>query len=358
MIRLGVLFGGRSGEHEISLMSAASVINAIDKSKYEVVQIGITREGEWYLYEGPTERIEDGSWEKEAKAALAANPEKYSLSVLGCGGNSLKQLIDFALPILHGPYGEDGTIQGMFEMIDIPYGGSGVTGAALTMDKILAKAVCERAGLPVGPYVALTIEDYKQRGPQLLQQIDSELRYPMFVKPSNMGSSVGITKVRAKEELEEAIVNAAKYDRHILVEEGIDCRELETAVLGNFHPQVSCVGEIIPSSEFYDYKAKYFDGGKSKLCIPADIPEEKAEEVREIAAKAYKVLDCCGYARVDFFMEKETGKILLNEINSIPGFTKYSMFPLLWEKEGISYPELIERIVRLGYEKYNVKNSR
>jgi D-alanine-D-alanine ligase len=358
MIKLGVLFGGRSGEHEISLMSAASVINAIDKSKYEVVQIGITREGDWYLYEGPTERIEDGSWEQEAKAALAADPAKYSLQVLGGGGSSLKQRIDFALPILHGPYGEDGTIQGLFEMIDIPYGGSGVTGAALTMDKILAKAVCEKAGLPQGPYVALTKGDFDEREQPLLQQIEAKLRYPMFVKPSNMGSSVGITKVRAKEELKKAIAKAAQYDQRILVEEGIDCRELETAVLGNYKPQVSGVGEIIPSSEFYDYKAKYFDGGQSKLCIPADIPAEKAEEIRGIAARAYSLLDCCGYARVDFFMEKATGRILLNEINSIPGFTKFSMFPLLWEEEGIAYPDLIERIVRLGYEKYNVKNSR
>ena len=250
-------------------------------------------------YEGPTQRIEDGSWEQEAKAALAANPEKYSLSVLGCGGNSLKQLIDFALPILHGPYGEDGTIQGMFEMIDIPYGGSGVTGAALTMDKILAKAVCERAGLPVGPYVALTIEDYKQRGSRLLQQIESELRYPMFVKPSNMGSSVGITKVRAKEELGEAIVNAAKYDRRILVEEGIDCRELETAVLGNFHPQVSCVGEIIPRQSSTTW-AKYFDGGKSSCAYPRIYLRRKLKSTRN-CSKSYKVLDCCGYKRGRLF---------------------------------------------------------
>lgn len=358
MIRLGVLFGGRSGEHEISLMSAASVINAIDKSKYEVVQIGITREGHWYIFDGPTEQIESGSWEQEAKAALAADPEKYSLQILGSGGASLKQRIDFALPILHGPYGEDGTIQGLFEMIDIPYGGSGVTGAALTMDKILAKAVCEKAGLPQGPYMALTKHEFDEREQQLLLEIEEKLSYPMFVKPSNMGSSVGITKVKTREDLKKAIDTAAIYDHRILIEEGIDCRELETGVLGNRDPQVSGVGEIIPSAEFYDYKAKYFDGGQSKLCIPADIPAEKVEEIRSIAARAYSLLDCSGYARADFFMDRRTGKILLNEINSIPGFTKFSMFPLLWEEKGIAYPDLIERIVSLGYERYNAKNSR
>ncbi len=357
MIKLGVLFGGRSGEHEISLMSAASVIDAIDKNKYEVIPIGITREGDWYLFDGSTDQIENGSWEREAKTALAVNPEKYSLQILGSGGNSLRQRIDFALPILHGPYGEDGSIQGLFEMIDIPYGGSGVTAAALTMDKILTKAVCEKAGLPQGPYIGLTKPDFDEREEELLAEIEEQLRYPMFVKPANMGSSVGITKVRSRVELKKAIAYAAKYDSRILVEEGIDCRELETGVLGNHNPQVSGVGEIIPSADFYDYTAKYFDGGQSKLCIPADISAEKAEEVRRIAAKAYNILGCCGYARVDFFMEKATGRILLNEINAIPGFTKFSMFPLLWDREGVSYSNLIERIVRLGYERYHVKNS-
>jgi len=358
MIKIGVLFGGRSGEHKISLMSAASVINAIDKSKYEVVKIGITREGDWYLFDGPVELIENGRWEQEAKEALAKDFEKYKIEILGSGGNSLKQLIDFALPILHGPNGEDGTIQGLFEMINIPYGGSGVTGAALTMDKILAKAVCGKAGLPQAPYAALTKPDFDERETEVLAEIKGKLRYPMFVKPSNMGSSVGISKVRTEEELKQAIENAAKYDHRILVEEGIDCRELETAVLGNHSPIVSCVGEIIPSSEFYDYKAKYFDGGESKLCIPADISPGKAQEVRDIAVKAYGLLDCSGYARVDFLMEKGTGRVLLSEINTIPGFTKFSMFPLLWDQEGIAYPDLIERIVELGYERHHAKNSR
>jgi D-alanine-D-alanine ligase len=339
-------------------MSAASVINAIDKTKFEVIQIGITKDGEWYLFDGAAEQIEDGSWELEAKKALAKDPRKYGLEVLGSGGNSLKEQVDFALPILHGPYGEDGTVQGLFEMIDIPYGGGGVTGTALTMDKILAKAVLQSAGIPQGPYVALMKHQYDEDGQKILDEVCGKLKYPMFVKPSNMGSSVGISKVKNTDELKKAILEAAKFDHRILVEEGIDCRELEVAVIGNWEPAVSGVGEIIPSAEFYDYNAKYFDGGKSRLCIPADIPLDKAEEIREIAIKAYKLLDCSGYARVDFFMEKASGKIFLNEINSIPGFTRYSMFPLLWEKEGLTYPNLIERIITLGYERYNAKNSR
>lgn len=358
MIKLGVIFGGRSGEHDISLMSAASVINAIDRSKYEVIQIGITGKGQWYLYDGPAENIENGTWEDEARTALSNDPDKYGLEILGSGDRSLKNRIDFALPILHGPYGEDGTIQGLFEMIDIPYGGGGVTGTAITMDKILAKAVCKSAGIPQGPYVDITMNQYSEDEQGVIDRIHKELNYPMFVKPSNMGSSVGISKVRNEEGLKKAIKEAARFDHRILVEEGIDCRELEVAVLGNHGPSVSGVGEIIPSAEFYDYNAKYFDGGKSMLCIPAEISKEKAREICEIAARAYKLLDCSGYARVDFFMEKSSGRILLNEINSIPGFTRYSMFPLLWDKEGLAYPNLIERIVALGYERYNAKNSR
>lgn len=357
MTRLGIIFGGRSGEHEISLMSATSIINAIDEDKYEIVKIGITKEGDWYLYEGPAEAIEDGSWEEKAKNDFAENPEKYSLNILGSGGASLKERIDFALPILHGPFGEDGTIQGLFEMIDLPYLGSGVTGSALTMDKIMAKAVCEKAGLPQGPYLAVLKHDFDKMKGELIEKIEGTLRYPMFVKPANMGSSVGISKVKTKEELEEAINLAARYDDRLLVEEGIECRELETAVLGNYELEVSGVGEIIPSQEFYDYKAKYFDGGKSELCIPAEIPIEKVEEIQTIAKKAYQLLGCSGYARVDFFMEKSTGRIFLNEINSIPGFTRFSMFPLLWEEAGVEYKDLIERMVRLGYERYNAKNS-
>jgi len=352
MIRLGIIFGGRSGEHEISLMSATSVIKAIDKEKFIPVLIGITKEGNWLLYDGPVDQIEDGSWQQIAEAALAANPEKYSLTVLGSGGKSLKDWIDFALPILHGPYGEDGTIQGLFEMADIPYGGCGVLGSAAAMDKSLAKEVFAKESLPICRHLNLFKEEFLENTDRVIDRVEKFLPYPIFVKPANMGSSVGISKAKNTEELKAAIKEAIKYDRRLVLEEGLDCREIETGVLGNHTPAAAAVGEILPSDEFYSYKAKYFDGGQSKMCIPADIPAEIAEELKSIAVEAYKLLDCAGFARVDFFLEKGTNKIYLNEINTIPGFTKYSMFPLLWAEVGVPYPELIERIIELGFERY------
>jgi len=356
MTTIGVLFGGRSGEHEISLMSAASVIKAIDKTKYKIVMIGITKQGKWLKYDGPFCRIEDGGWQKIAETALEKDPKNYGFTVLGTGKDSLKEQIDFALPILHGPYGEDGTVQGLFEMLNIPYGGCGVAASSICMDKGLAKAIFAKEGLPQVCYRVVCSEDLKEEKNNIIQKLSDELGFPVFVKPANMGSSVGVGKVKDRKELEQALFNAAKYDRRILVEEYIDCREIETGVLGNLNPEVAAVGEIIPSAEFYDYRAKYFDGGKSKLCIPADITKEQTETIQEIAEKAYRATDCCGFARVDFFINKKTGKIYLNEINTIPGFTKYSMFPLLWEAVGVPYSTLIERIITLGYERHYVKN--
>lgn len=357
MTRLGIFFGGKSGEHEVSLMSATSVIGAIDKEKYQVVAIGITKEGNWLLYDGPAEHIEDGSWQAEAEAALAAEPEKYGFSVLGAGGRGLRDMIDFALPILHGPYGEDGTIQGLFEMVNIPYGGCDVIGSALAMDKIAAKQVFSVMGIRQVPYVWIEAEDLPEKEEWMRSKIAKRLTYPIFVKPANMGSSVGLSKVSREEDLTAAIALASQYDRRIIIEQGIDCRELETAVLGNHVAEVGAVGEIIPSNEFYDYTAKYFDGGKTKLCIPANITEEQREEIRHAAAKAYKALDCRGYARVDFLMDKSTGEIYLNEINTIPGFTRFSMFPLLWAEAGVPYPRLIERIVELGCERHRIRSG-
>lgn len=357
MIRLGIIFGGRSGEHEISLMSAASVIKAVNKEKFIPVMIGITKEGSWLLYDGPVDKIEDGSWQKLAEAALAAEPETYTLTILGCGGKSLKDWIDFALPVLHGPYGEDGTIQGLFEMADIPYGGCGVLGSAASMDKALAKEVFARNNLPICRHMNLLREEVLENPDLVVDRVERFLPYPIFVKPSNMGSSVGITKAKNREGLKEAIREASKYDRRLVLEEGLDCREIETGILGNYNPAAAAVGEILPSEEFYSYRAKYFDGGQSKMCIPADIAEEIAEEVRSIATEAYQLLDCSGYARVDFFLERGTNKIYLNEINTIPGFTKYSMFPLLWAEAGLPYPELIERIIDLGFERYHSRQA-
>ena len=355
MMKLGIFFGGRSGEHEVSLMSATSVINAIDKEKYEIVMIGITKEGKWLLYDGPAEHIEDGSWQEEAEAALAADPEKYTITVLGTGGKSLRELIDFALPVLHGPYGEDGTIQGLFEMVDIPYGGCDVIGSALAMDKIAAKHVFSVMGIRQVPYVWIDSEDVPGLHGWLRRKIEERLIWPIFVKPANMGSSVGLSRVAEEKDLCPALELAAKYDRRIIIEQGVNCRELETAVLGNHVAKVGAVGEIIPSNEYYDYSSKYCDGGKTRLCIPADITEEQKKEIRATAVQAYKALDCKGYARVDFLMDKDTGEIYLNEINTIPGFTRYSMFPLLWAEAGLPYPKLIERIIELGMERYRMK---
>jgi D-alanine-D-alanine ligase len=352
MIRLGILFGGRSGEHEISLMSAASVIRAVNKEKFIPVFIGITKQGNWLLYDGPVDQIEDGSWQAAAEKALGENPEKYAFTVLGSGGRTLKELIDFALPVLHGPYGEDGTIQGLFEMADIPYGGCGVLGSAAAMDKALAKDIFAKQELPICRHLNLFKEEVLEDMEKVVRRVEKYLPYPIFVKPANMGSSVGINKAKNSEELKAALLEAIRYDRRLVLEEGLNCREIETGVLGNYDPKAAAVGEILPSDEFYSYHAKYFDGGQSKLCIPADIPAGITEEIRSVAVEAYKLLDCCGYARVDFFLEKGTNKVYLNEINTIPGFTKFSMFPLLWAEAGIPYPELIERIIGLGFERF------
>lgn len=358
MMRIGVIFGGRSGEHEVSLMSATSVIKAIDKTKYTLVLIGITKEGEWLFYDGDLAHIEDGSWQAMAERALAADPDRYGLTILGTGGRSLKSIIDFALPVLHGTFGEDGTIQGLFEMMDIPYGGCGVLGSAAAMDKVLAKDVFAKQNLPICRHLMVRKEDLENDLDALVLKIERFLPYPLFVKPANAGSSVGVSKVHKQDQLVPALKLAAEHDRRLILEEGIDCRELETAILGNHQLEAAVVGEILPSKEFYDYQAKYGDDGGSRMCIPADIPAEVAEDIRAMAKEAYAALDCAGFARVDFFLDKNSGKVYLNEINTIPGFTKYSMFPLLWAEAGVPYPQQIERIIDLGLQRHREKANR
>ncbi|MGN0659210.1 MAG: D-alanine--D-alanine ligase family protein [Emergencia sp.] len=343
MKRIGVIFGGRSGEHEVSLLSAVSVIEAINRDKYQVVAIGITRKGRWKLFRGETAAIADGSWESDAEEIQPSD---------------IKNLADFALPILHGPYGEDGTIQGLFEMLDMPYAGCGVLSSALCMDKVSAKRIFEREGLPTSRYCLVYGEDVSEDIEAVMDMVEREIPYVMFVKPSNMGSSVGISKVRNRSELADALVLAAKYDRRIIVEEGISCREVETGVLGNRNLEVAAVGEIRASLDFYDYTAKYSDDVGTEISVPADLPKETYERIRTLAKRAFMALDCSGFARVDFFVDKDTGEIYINEINTIPGLTKYSMFPTMWKEMGVSFPDLIERIVDLGYERYYAKNNR
>ena len=323
-IRLGVIYGGKSGEHEVSIMSADSVINAIDTEKYDITRIFISKEGWWTI------------------AGQPLNPW------------DLRSYIDFALPILHGPNGEDGTVQGLLKLAGMPYGGCDVLGCAVTMDKIVAKKVFAAEGLRQAPYIAFTDADPVE---DVIEKACSELRFPMFVKPSNMGSSVGITKAHDREELKDAIALAAKYDSRLLIEQGIDAREIESAVMGNNVLVCGEVGEIVPGAEFYDYNDKYFDGN-SQLLIPAPITEAQKNEVLDMARRAYKACGCSGFSRVDFLMDKATGEIYINEINAIPGFTKISMFPRLMMAAGMKYPEIIDRIVELGYERHHAEDHR
>lgn len=353
--RIGIFFGGKSGEHEVSRVSATTVIGALDRDKYDVVTIGITKAGEWLLYEGPIEDIAPGKWEEKARKDLEENPDYFGFSVLGSSkGRKLTDIIDFALPIMHGPNGEDGTIQGVFELLNIPYGGAGVVGCSVTMDKIVAKEVFEHADLNQSPYVAFTVNKI---GNGIEERINEKLKYPVFVKPANMGSSVGITKVNAKEDLEAALKLAAKYDSRIVVEQGIDARELEIAVMGNEKLTLGAIGEIVPGADFYDYDAKYNDDN-SKLLIPAPITEDQAETIRNMAKSAYKAAACQGFSRVDFLMDKNTSEIYINEINAIPGFTSISMFPMLMKETGLKLEEIVDEIIKLGYERFELKNSR
>ncbi|MBQ9972363.1 MAG: D-alanine--D-alanine ligase [Firmicutes bacterium] len=340
MIRLGVFFVGKSGEHEVSLLSAASVLRAINREKYTPVMIGISKDGRFFRYEGEVENIENGQWQKDAQ------PIKV---------DDLPEIIDFALPILHGTFGEDGTIQGLFEMLNLPYAGCGVLGSASAMDKLVAKELFVSAGIPSCRYTGVISSLFEEKDAAAIAEKVGG--YPCFVKPANLGSSVGISKATNEAELIEAVKLAARYDRRIIVEEGMNIREIEAAVIGNDVPFVGAVGEIVPSADYYDYKAKYLDG-QSVMVIPAQIPQEKIDQVKEYAVRAYKALDLAGLSRIDFFMDKETGEIYINEVNTLPGFTKFSMFPGLMAEAGVPYPELIERIVDYGYERYNAKNSR
>ena len=365
-INVGIVFGGMSEEHEVSLMSAASIIRAIDKDKYNVIPIGITKKGNWMLYRGSVENIENGKWQEISNKLLEEKVDENLFTVITIGERKghinkdlppvLSEIIDVIFPVLHGPYGEDGTIQGLFEMANIPYVGTNVIASALCMDKVYAKKIFELEGLSVVPYLVIKKNLLEGNLKEYISITEKSFGYPVFIKPANLGSSVGITKAHDRNELIKGIEEAAKYDRKILVEKCIVCRELECGILGNDEPMASVVGEILPSHEFYDYEAKYFDDGKSKMVIPADIPKSKSQEIRRMAIEAYKALDCSGLSRVDFFMERETDKIYINEINTMPGFTKYSMYPLLWQETGLPYDKLIDRLIELALQRYREKS--
>ena len=349
-LNVAVVFGGKSGEHEVSLMSATNVINAMDKDKYNIYTIGITKQGKWMLYKGSVEKLQDGSWEQEA--SMLNSGELIELLLSPMLGENQKGQIDAIFPVLHGPNGEDGTIQGFFEMLDIPYVGCGVIGSSLGMDKAISKQLFIDAGLNVADYILTYKHEIKDNLQGVISKIERKFKYPVFVKPVNMGSSVGITKAHDRTELESGLQEAVKHDRKILIEEFIKGSEIECAVLGNNYPEASGAGEIIPSKEFYDYEAKYFDDGKSTLIIPARLTEEEESSIREAAVRAFKALDCCGMSRVDFFLDRSTGKVYINEINTIPGFTKISMYPKLWEKAGLGYSKLIDKLIELAIERH------
>ena len=359
-LRVGIIFGGRSGEHEVSLQSAKNVISALDRKKYEVVLISIDKEGGWYLqseaqfslnYKDP-KLIQLNKSEDEV--GLLPMPREANLISL-TGKRKIGQL-DVIFPVLHGPYGEDGTIQGLLEMANIPYVGAGVLGSSLSMDKDVMKRLLREAGISIAKFLTFEREDY-EKGEITFARVSKEVGSPFFVKPANLGSSVGITKVKKKSKFRSALKEAFSYDNKILIEENIEGREIECSVLGNEDPIASVPGEIIPRHEFYSYEAKYVDEKGAALDIPAKISQKLKNKVQRLALLAFKVLCCSGMARVDFFIRKVTEEVILSEINTIPGFTKISMYPKLWEASGISYQELIDRLIQLAIERHKRKGS-
>ncbi len=361
-IRVGVIFGGRSGEHEVSLASARSVMSAMDKEKYEIVPVGITKEGRWIASGDPLRALEAGDAGVSQPVALLGDPSRRGLMRLEDTGRAVKATrlaeLDVIFPVLHGPYGEDGTVQGLLELAGIPYVGAGVTGSALGMDKAIFKDVMLAHGLPITDYLLVKRKEWETVPEEVMDRAEAALGYPVFTKPANLGSSVGIRKCHDREELTRGLTEAARYDRKLLVEVAVPAaREIEVSVLGNDDPIASVPGEIIPSREFYSYEAKYIDHGDeaSGLLIPAPISPEMTERVRDLAVRAYKAIDCAGMARADFLLSGETGELYVSELNTIPGFTTISMYPKLWEASGIPYPELIERLIDLAIERYQDK---
>jgi D-alanine-D-alanine ligase len=342
-IRLAILYGGRSAEHRVSVVSARSVMEALDPGRFEVVPIAITRAGAWLLPDrSPLElTAADGTLPEvdPAGSEVAVRPEQ------GVGG------VDVVFPILHGPFGEDGTVQGLFELADLPYVGSGVLASALAMDKAMAKVVLAQAGLPQAPYLVVAERDWRADPGRVAEEVAGRLAYPVFTKPARLGSSIGIAKIKTPAELAAGLDTAFAHDTKALVEQGVAARELECGVLGNDAPDASMVGEVIPSREFYDFEAKYLDDAL-KLEIPAQVPEAVRTRVRELSLRAFQALDCEGFARVDFFYEEATGRVLVNEVNTIPGFTPKSMFPMLWAASGVAYPDLVARLVELAVERH------
>ena len=350
--RIAILFGGQSTEHEVSRFSAEAVLRNIDTGRYDVAMIGITKDGRWLSYDGPIGLIGTGEWQALAESRQDSKQMLLTAGAAIAEAEKDNKKIDVIFPVLHGTNGEDGTIQGLLELAGIPYVGCGVLGSALGMDKAYSKVIFEKEGLPQGKYLVYSRKQILRDMGKLISEVENTLTYPCFVKPSNAGSSVGVSKAHDRGELENALHFAAKYDRRILVEEFIDGLEAECAILGNDEPEASTVGQVVPCNEFYDYEAKYMSGDDSEIIIPAKLPAELIEKIRGYAVKAFRALDCSGLARVDFFVRKDNNGIYINEINTMPGFTQISMYSKLWAASGLPYGKLIEKLIDLALERY------
>jgi D-alanine-D-alanine ligase len=357
-LRVGVIFGGRSGEHEVSLVSAASVMKWLDPEKYDVVPIGITPSGRW-ISSGRAHAMLTGKADHDAEPEKFLIPEPRRRSLVSLDApESAGEPLDVVFPVVHGTYGEDGTLQGLLELADIPYVGAGVLASAVGMDKIIQKQIFRDAGFPIVRYVWFYASACRENPASVARAVEKKIRYPVFVKPANTGSSVGIVKAHTRRELIDALPAAAEFDRKVICEEGINrAREIECAVLGNDDPEVSVPAEIIPSNEFYDYEAKYVDG-KSVAVIPAHLDGRTSQRIRRLALAAYKSIDCAGMARVDFFLTRGRGRVVLNEVNTIPGFTAISMYPKMWEASGLPYPRLLDRLIALAIERHEAMSHR
>jgi D-alanine-D-alanine ligase len=353
-LRVGVLFGGRSGEHEVSLRSAQSVLHALDPQKYIVTQIGITLDGEWLVGDNVNDAMLRGDVSGLTPSTLLPDPSHPGLYVTRSTQNGtildLLTRLDVLFPVLHGTFGEDGTLQGVFEMADVAYVGCGVLGSALGMDKGVFKDVMKANGIPVVESITVLRSQVQANMDDVLARAEKLAAYPLFVKPANLGSSVGITKCNSRGDLVEGLMEACRYDRRILIERGVNAREIEVSVLGNDAPEASVPGEVLPSREFYSYESKYLDG-TSGLLIPAPVDIALTEKIRSLAIQAFRVIDGAGLARVDFLLDKENGALYLNEVNTMPGFTEISMYPKLWDASGLPYPSLVDRLIELALER-------
>jgi D-alanine-D-alanine ligase len=351
ILRVGVLFGGRSGEHEVSLASAASVIRGLDPDKYEAVPIGISKEGHWLIGSAAQKLLPD-VLKGGRRVMMAADPTDAALIPLD--RTEMGQRLDVVFPVMHGTYGEDGTIQGLLDLAGLPFVGAGVLGSAIGMDKDVAKRLLLQAKIPVVPWVTVYRSDWERDPASVQKQIEKKFRFPLFVKPAALGSSVGMSKVHSRKELAPALDLASEFAMKILVERAVNAREIEVSVLGNHDPKASVPGEIVPHREFYDYTAKYLEEGTA-LIIPAKLTPAQIKKIQTMAVTAFRTLELLGMARVDFFLEKKDGKLYLNEVNTIPGFTSISMYPKLWEATGIPFRELIDRLISLALEVHQEK---